>query len=71
MKPCIGTISQREYLNCLAFKVFTCTQFLRHPANPEYSPEPDIVHEILGHIVMLSDPKYAVKFKSYFRKLIN
>ena len=49
-KPVGGILTQREFLNCLAFKTFCSGQFLRHPAQPEYTPEPDIMHEYVGHI---------------------
>jgi len=28
---------------------FHSTQYLRHPAVPLYTPEPDIIHEVMGH----------------------
>ena len=56
VKPVGGILTQREFLNCLAFKTFCSGQFLRHPAQPEYTPEPDIMHEYLGHI-----PSFANK----------
>jgi phenylalanine-4-hydroxylase len=41
-------------------KVFLSTQFIRHPSTPEYTPEPDIVHEIVGHVPMFADKDIAV-----------
>ena len=59
LKPVHGIISQREFLNALAHKVFCCSQFIRHHEFPDYSPEPDVVHEIIGHICMFADPLIA------------
>lgn len=61
IKPVPGILSQREFLNCLAFKVFCSTQYIRHVSCPDYTPEPDIVHEFLGHIATFADPAIAVK----------
>jgi phenylalanine-4-hydroxylase len=56
MKPISGILTQREYLNCLAFRIFPSTQYIRHSLNPFYTPEPDILHEYMGHAVMFANP---------------
>jgi len=35
------------------------TQYIRHHSKPEYTPEPDIVHEAIGHIPMFTNPAFA------------
>jgi phenylalanine-4-hydroxylase len=62
IKPTHGILSQREFLNSFAFKLFCSTQYLRNVKNPDYTPEPDIVHEIVGHVPMFADPDVAVRF---------
>lgn len=59
IKPVNGILSQREYLNCLAFRTFCSTQYLRHHSKPFFTPEPDIVHEFIGHIPNFSDPVFC------------
>jgi phenylalanine-4-hydroxylase len=35
------------------------TQFIRHGSHPEFTPEPDMIHDCLGHVPPLMDGDYA------------
>ncbi len=47
--PAAGLVELREFYGSLADRRFHSTQYLRHPDVPLYTPEPDIVHEVIGH----------------------
>jgi len=33
--------------------------WFRHHSKPEYTPEPDIIHEVIGHIPMFADKEFV------------
>jgi phenylalanine-4-hydroxylase len=57
--PAAGLVPLREFYGSLADKVFHSTQYVRHPSEPLYTPEPDIIHEVIGHGNMLASPRFA------------
>jgi len=59
MEPVMGLVNVRTFLSHLSSGVFLSTQYIRHHSRPLYTPEPDIVHELIGHMAPLSHPGIA------------
>lgn len=59
VRPTAGLMHPRQFLAGFAFKYFHSTQYMRHASKPMYTPEPDVVHELMGHVAMLADPTFA------------
>jgi len=54
-----GLLDPRVFLTHLGERRQPCTVYLRHGSRPDYTPEPDLVHEAVGHAPMLTDPDAA------------
>jgi phenylalanine-4-hydroxylase len=59
IEPVPGLVPTRTFYGALARRAFLSTQYIRHHSVPFYTPEPDIVHEIIGHANMLGSPVFA------------
>ena len=57
--PAPGLVPLREFYGSLADRVFHSTQYIRHPAVPLYTPEPDIIHEVIGHGHLIASPTFS------------
>jgi phenylalanine-4-hydroxylase len=59
LRPAAGLVPLRDFYGSLADRRFHSTQYLRHQAVPLYTPEPDLIHEVIGHCVMLASPNLS------------
>jgi len=59
MEPVAGLVTARTFMRYLGKRVFLSTQYIRHHSRPFYTPEPDVVHELVGHAATLVHPGIA------------
>ena len=57
--PAEGPIAYRTFYSYIAKRGFPVTQFIRHGSHPEFTPEPDMIHDCLGHVPPLMNQDYA------------
>src|ERR687893_2698101 len=57
--PAAGLVPLREFYGSLSERHFHSTQYVRHSAMPLYTPEPDIIHEVIGHGHLLATPTFS------------
>ncbi len=61
--PAAGLVPLREFFGSFADAVFHSTQYIRHHSAPLYTPEPDAIHEIIGHANQLASPRFAAIYR--------
>jgi len=62
-EPVAGLAPLRTFYGSFVDDVFFSTQYIRHHSSPLYTPEPDIVHEVIGHANQLADPRVAQLYR--------
>jgi phenylalanine-4-hydroxylase len=54
-----GFIPAAQFFRCLSARRFPTTLIVRPRAQLDYLPEPDIFHDVFGHVPLHSDPIFA------------
>lgn len=63
-QPAAGLVPLREFYGVLADNGFWATQYVRHHSVPLYTPEPDVLHEVVGHGNTLADPRFTALYRA-------
>jgi len=57
--PVSGFMPGPAFFEMLSLRQFPTTTWLRKPDSLEYTPEPDIFHDVFGHVPMHAHPVFA------------
>ena len=61
-----GLIPDAVFFDHLANRRFVAGNFIRSPAEQlDYLEEPDIFHDVFGHVPLLADPVFADYMQAY------
>ncbi|MFD4429631.1 phenylalanine 4-monooxygenase [Nocardia sp. NPDC058497] len=62
--PAAGLVPLRDFFGSFAERTFHSTQYIRHHSAPLYTPEPDAIHEIIGHANQIASPRFAALYET-------
>ena len=62
--PAAGLVPLLQFYGSLADGTFHSTQYVRHHSVPLYTPEPDVLHEVVGHGNCLAEPRFAALYRA-------
>lgn len=60
-----GYVAARPFFACLARREFPTTVVIRPQDRIDYLPEPDIFHDVFGHVPLHADPAFAEFLQEY------
>lgn len=60
-----GYIDARYFFTCLQNRVYPTTVSLRSRESMDYLEEPDIFHDVFGHVALMADPVYGEFMRSF------
>ena len=60
-----GLIPEEAFFALLAARRFPVTDWIRTPAEFDYVVEPDVFHDLFGHVPLLFDPVFADYMQAY------
>ena len=62
-----GLVPDRIFFDHLAHRRFPAGRFIRTPEQEDYLQEPDIFHDVFGHVPLLANPVFADYMQAYGR----
>lgn len=62
-----GLIPSKPFFSMLENRQFPAGNFIRKPEELDYLEEPDIFHDVFGHVPLLTNPAYADYMQAYGR----
>ncbi len=62
-----GLISEAAFFGHMAERRFVATRWIRTPEQMDYLQEPDVFHDVYGHVPLLTNPAFADYLQAYGR----
>lgn len=62
-----GLVHPKDFFGLLARKIFPSTDFIRQRSELQYTPAPDMFHDLFGHAPLLTDRSFTDFFELFGR----
>jgi phenylalanine-4-hydroxylase len=66
-----GLIHEQNFFELLRRKVFPSTDYIRGKSELDYTPAPDLFHDIFGHMPLLTNRNFASFYQKFGKAALN
>lgn len=66
-----GLLHERDFFTLLSERHFPSTDYIRGSDELDYTPAPDLFHDIFGHMPMLTEPDFADFYQLFGKAALN
>jgi phenylalanine-4-hydroxylase len=66
-----GLLHEKDFFELLSQRVFPSTDYIRGREELDYTPAPDLFHDIFGHMPMLTEPDFADFYQLFGKAALN
>ncbi len=66
-----GLLHERDFFGLLSQRLFPSTDYIRGTEELDYTPAPDLFHDIFGHMPMLTEPAFADFYHLFGQAALN
>ncbi len=66
-----GLLHERDFFTLLSERIFPSTDYIRGTDELDYTPAPDLFHDIFGHMPMLTEPDFADFYQLFGQAALN
>lgn len=66
-----GLLHEEDFFSLLSRRIFPSTDYIRGQDELDYTPAPDLFHDIFGHMPMLTEPAFADFYQLFGRAALN
>jgi phenylalanine-4-hydroxylase len=66
-----GLLHEQDFFAFLARRVFPSTDYVRPRSELDYTPAPDLFHDVFGHMPMITEPVFASFYQQLGQAAVN